>query len=136
MTKSNQGKSIEAKDPHWIEWVTGLVSALIVIVVIGLIAKDAFTDTDVSPELAVSVTATEQRSGGSQIAFEISNKASVTASQVTIRGDVREGETIVESAETVVDYVPGRSKARGGLIFRSDLSGRTVDVRASSFNEP
>lgn len=136
MTKSSQGKSIEANDPHWIEWLTGLLSTLVVLAVIGLITKDAFTDKDVSPDLLVSVTRTEQRSGGSQVAFEVFNSASVTASQVTVRGEVKEGDAVIEQAETVMDYVPGRSKAKGGLIFTSDLAGKTVELRASSYNEP
>ncbi|WP_284757039.1 TIGR02588 family protein [Agrobacterium sp. fls2-241-TYG-188a] len=136
MTKNADGKNIEAKHPHWIEWLTGMISAILVVVLIGIIAKDAFTDKDLVPDLSAAVTGMEQRSGGYQIAFDITNKASVTASQVRVLGELKEGDEVVETAETVLDYVPGRSHAKGGMVFRSDISGKTVALRVSAFNEP
>lgn len=135
MTKTIGGKSLEAKNPHWVEWVTGLVSAVIVLVVIFWIANDAFKDQDISPDLAATVVITEQRSNGFQVSFEVSNVASATASQVTVLGEIRDGSDVAERASTVLDYVPGRSKARGGLIFRNDPKGR-IALHVSAFNEP
>ena len=135
MTKTISGKSLEAKNPHWVEWVTGLVSAVIVLVVIFWIANDAFKDQDISPDLAATIVITEQRSNGFQVSFEVSNVASATASQVAVQGEIRDGSDVIEKASTVLDYVPGRSKARGGLIFRNDPKGRII-IRVSAFNEP
>ncbi|MBB3947021.1 uncharacterized protein (TIGR02588 family) [Rhizobium skierniewicense] len=135
MTKTIGDKSLEANNPHWVEWVTGLVSAVIVLVVIFWIAKDAFKDQDTSPDLTATVVITEQRSNGFQVSFEVSNVASATASQVAVNGEIRDGSGIVERASTVLDYVPGRSKAGGGLIFRNDPRGRII-LYVSAFNEP
>ena len=135
MTKTISGKSLEAKNPHWVEWVTGLVSAVIVLVVIFWIANDAFNDQDTSPDLAATVVITEQRSNGFQVSFEVSNVASATASQVAVHGEIRDGSDVIERASTVLDYVPGKSKARGGLIFRNDPEGR-IALHVSAFNEP
>ena len=135
MTKTIGDKNLEAKNPHWVEWLTGLVSAVIVLAVIGWIAKDALIDQDTSPDLAVTVLMTEQRSNGFQVSFEVSNGASATASQVTVEGEILDGSTVVEKASTVLDYVPGKSKARAGLIFKNDPTGR-ITLRVSAFNEP
>lgn len=135
MTKTIGDKNIEAKNPHWVEWLTGLVSAVIVLAVIGWIAKDAVGDQDTSPDLAASVLMTEQRSNGFQVSFEVSNGASPTASQVTVDGEITDGSNVVEKASTVLDYVPGKSKARGGLIFKNDPAGR-ITLHVSAFNEP
>lgn len=135
MTKTIGDKNLEAKNPHWVEWLTGLVSGAIVLAVIGWIAKDAVGDQDTSPDLAATVLMTEQRSNGFQVAFEVSNGASATASQVTVDGEILDGANVVEQASTVLDYVPGKSKARAGLIFKNDPTGRIV-LRVSAFNEP
>lgn len=135
MTKTIGDKNLEAKNPHWVEWLTGLVSAVIVLAVIGWIAKDALVDQDTSPDLAVTVLMTEQRSNGFQVSFEVSNGASATASQVTVDGEILDGSTVVEKASTVLDYVPGKSKARAGLIFKNDPTGR-ITLRVLAFNEP
>lgn len=135
MTKTVGDKNLEAQNPHWVEWLTGLVSAVIVLAVIGWIAKDAFRDQDTTPDLGATVLTTEQRSNGFQVSFEVSNTASATASQVTVDGVILNGSDVVEKASTVLDYVPGRSKARGGLIFINDPTGR-ITLNVSAFNEP
>lgn len=135
MTKTIGDKNIEAQNPHWVEWLTGLVSALIVLTVVGWIAKDSFRDQDTTPDLGATVVTTEQRSNGFQVLFEVSNGASATASQVTVHGEILDGSDIVEKASTILDYVPGKSKARGGLIFKNDPTGRII-LNVSAFNEP
>ncbi|TNM60274.1 hypothetical protein [Aliirhizobium smilacinae] len=136
MTKISNGKNIEPGAPHWIEWITGAVSGIIVIAVIVWIGKDGFMDRDTSPNLHGNVVKMEKRSDGFQVLFEIQNGSSVTASQVKIRGEIREQESVLESSETVLDYVPGHSKVGGGLIFRQNPAGKDVKVRATAFDEP
>ncbi|QND17804.1 TIGR02588 family protein [Rhizobium leguminosarum] len=136
MTKISNGKNLEAGEPHWIEWVTGVVSAVIVLGVIAWIGKDALVDRDSSPNLVGVVLHTEKRDGGFQVLFEIRNDSSATASQVAVQGEIREQGSVLENVETVLDYVPGHSKAKGGLIFQQDPAGKTLTVRASSFDEP
>ncbi|MGO4134412.1 TIGR02588 family protein [Rhizobium brockwellii] len=136
MTKISNGKNLEAGEPHWIEWVTGVVSAVIVFGVIAWIGKDALVDRDSSPNLVGVVLQTEKREGAFQVLFEIRNDSSATASQVAVQGEIREQGAVLENVETVLDYVPGHSKAKGGLIFQQDPAGKTLTVRATSFDEP
>jgi len=136
MTKTTADANIETNKPHWIEWVTGLVSAAVVIAVIIWIGKDALMDRDTSPDLEADVVLVEARSGGFQVLFEIRNRSSQTASQVAVRGEVLENSKTVETTETVVDYVPGHSRANGGLVFQSDPHGKTISIKAVSFSEP
>ncbi|MBY5580871.1 TIGR02588 family protein [Rhizobium leguminosarum] len=136
MTKTSNDKHVEVGEPHWIEWATGVVSAVIVLCVIAWIGKDALVNRDTSPNLVGVVLQTEKRGGGFQVLFEIRNDSSATASQVTVQGEIREQGSVLENVETVLDYVPGHSKAKGGLIFQQDPAGKTLTVRASSFDEP
>jgi len=136
MTKSTTDADLETSKPHWIEWATGAISAAIVLVVIGWIAKDALTDRSTSPDLYGSVLQVEARSNGYQVLFEIRNGSSQTASQVTVRGELMEDSKSIEAAETVIDYVPGVSKAKSGIIFQNNPEGKTISIRAISFNEP
>ncbi|MBO0143549.1 hypothetical protein JZX87_20495 [Agrobacterium sp. Ap1] len=136
MTKISNGKNIEAGAPHWIEWITGAVSGIIVVGVIVWIGKDGFLDHDTSPNLHGKVVQIEERSDGFQVLFSIENASSATASQVKILGEIREQGSVLESKETILDYVPGHSKAGGGLIFRQNPTGRELEVRATAFSEP
>ncbi len=136
MTKTTPGKDIETNEPHWIEWVTGALSAAVVLIVIIWIAKDAIMDRDVSPDLHGAVLQIDARSEGFQVLFEIQNSSSQTASQVTVRAELSDSSKSVEVAETIVDYVPGNSKAKGGIIFQNNPYGKAIAIRAASFNEP
>jgi uncharacterized protein (TIGR02588 family) len=136
MTKISSDKNIEASKPHWIEWATGVVSAVVVLGVVGWIGKDALQDRDTSPNLIGVVLQTEERSDGFQVLFDVRNGSSKTASDVTVRGEIREQGSVLESVETVLDYVPGHSKAGGGLIFQQNPAGKTLRIRAVAFDEP
>jgi uncharacterized protein (TIGR02588 family) len=136
MTKISDERHVEAGEPHWIEWFTGIVSSVIVVAVIAWIAKDAMIDRDASPDLTGVVVHTERRSGGFQVLFEIRNESTFTASHVTVHGELRDQSSVLESTDTVLDYVPGHSTAKGGFIFEKDPAGKTVVIRPSAFNEP
>ena len=136
MTKTTGEANFETGKPHWIEWVTGAVSAVVVLLVIIWIGKDALMDRDASPNLDASLVQVEARSDGFQVLFEVRNSSSRTASQVTVRGEVLENSKPLETAETVIDYVPGKSKAKAGLIFQNDPEGKTISIRAISFTDP
>src|SRR3954467_4331231 len=120
MTNTIENRPSEAEDPSWIEWATGLVSALLVIVVIGWIAWEALTDEDKPPEFAISVTGRQAVQGGYRVTFDISNAASRTASAVVVRGEILEGGKAVEEAEVTFDYVPAQAKVKGAIFFSHD----------------
>ncbi|TWF47784.1 hypothetical protein [Neorhizobium alkalisoli] len=136
MTKVSNHRNIETSDPHWIEWIIGAISAVIVLAVIVWIGKDGIADHDASPDLEGIVLQTEERSDGFQVIFEIRNIARATASQVKVRGEIKDEALVLESVETVLDYVPGHSKAAGGLIFQQNPAGKQLTVRATAFDEP
>lgn len=136
MTKTTPDRNIESDEPHWIEWVTGALSAAVVLIVIIWIAKDAITDRDMSPDLHGAVLRIDARSEGFQVLFEIRNSSSQTASQVTVRAELSNSSKPVEVAETIVDYVPGHSRATGGIIFQNNPYGKDIAIRATSFNKP
>lgn len=136
MTGTSRYKTKEARQPHWIEWTTGAVSAALVAMLIGWIAWDALTPEDDSPDLSVRLVDTEPRQNGYQVRFEVSNAARATAADVVVRGELRDGDQIVEVVETTLDYVPMQSKASGGLIFQHAPGELSVRLSAIGYSEP
>lgn len=136
MTKSSASGHRETGNPHVLEWLTGMVSAACVLAMIGWIGVQAIRQRDDAPDLSVRVVRQEARSGGYQVEFEVSNAASATASQVLVRGELLDGDAVVETVETTLDYVPMQSKATGGVIFRHDPAGRTVRIGAVGYTDP
>jgi uncharacterized protein (TIGR02588 family) len=136
VTKTTGKKHTESNDPHWIEWVTGLISAILVISLIGFVGNAAVMYHDTAPDLSSTVLRTEARSEGYQVLFEISKKSSEAAAGVVVRGEIVQGDTTLESTEIKLDYVPGRSRAKGGFIFRINPDEKDLRLRAAAFSEP
>ncbi len=136
MTEISRRRHSEKPDPHWIEWATGIVSAVLVAAMLGWVGYEALTDKDGPPEFRIAITGTGPVSGGHRVEFDITNLATRTAATVNVRGEILDGDRTVEDAEVVIDYVPAQSKSSGALIFREDTGGREVRMRAVGYSDP
>lgn len=136
MTRSEQGRHRERHDPHWIEWLTGIVSALLVAGLLGWIGWEAFTREATPPDLTIAVQTTEKTGAGYRVAFDIHNAATTTAASVTVIGRLMDGDRVIEESHVIFDYVAAESKSTGAILFRNDPSGRTVDIRAAGYTDP
>lgn len=136
MTRSERGRHRERHDPHWIEWLTGLVSALLVAGMLGWIGWEAFTREATPPDLSVTVLTTEKTGAGQRVTFNIANSGTTTAAAVTVIGRLMEGEKIVEESHVVFDYVAAESKSTGAILFAGEPAGRRVDIRAAGYTGP
>ncbi|HEV7310338.1 TIGR02588 family protein [Ensifer sp.] len=135
MARPSKSRSVERRKAHWVEWLTGSVSALVIVALIGWITFEALTQSTAPPDLAVTVISIEKRAGGYLVMFDAENTADRTAAGVVVRGEIMDGDAVVETVETTLDYVPMQSSARGGLIFRNDPEGRSR-LAATGFSEP
>lgn len=136
MTQSSFSKNAEKARPHWIEWVTGLISLAAICAVIGWLVVDIWTSKDRQPDLVARVVSTEKIASGWQVVFELRNRATLAAAGVEVRAQLSEQARLVEEAEVTFDYVAAGSLARGAVIFENDPSRLTLTVRAVGFTEP
>lgn len=136
MTITANKRHREAGEPHWIEWVTGMVSALVVVMMIAWVGYEAWADQDRQP--AFSITITERRSveGGYRVAFDIVNEGTATAAAVSVRGEILDGGNMVEDADVTFDYVPAESKSSGAILFSQDPGTREMRIRAVGYIDP
>ncbi|WP_105382837.1 TIGR02588 family protein [Neorhizobium alkalisoli] len=126
----------ETGEPHWIEWVTGTVSALLVVAMIGWIGLEALMEEDLPPEFSIAITGRAAVEGGHRVEFVILNKANQTAAAVVVRGEVLDGGKAVEAADITFDYVPADSKASGAILFLQDPGEREIRIRALGYTDP
>ena len=136
MTKSEQGRHRERQDPHWIEWLTGIVSALLVAAMLGWLTWEAFTRAATPPDLLVTVLTTEKTTAGHRVAFDIYNIATTTAPAVTLLRQLTAGARVIEENDGTFDYVAAESKSTGAILFQNDPAGHTVDIRPAGYTDP
>lgn len=128
--------SIEDQQAHWIEWVTGGVSTLLVLAMIGFIFWDAVTDRHLPPDLGVTITSRAAVAGGYRVTFDVTNRSSTTAAGVVVKGELVGGDHPLETTEVTFDYVPAQSRSSGAVLFSRDPAGDTVRIRASGYTDP
>ena len=99
-----------------LEWIAAALGLLVVLAVFGvLLLKILQGGTDDVPRLDVRVEAVMPVPGGHVARIVVANAAGQTAAAVQIEGKLGE-----ETASATLDYVPGHSEARGGLMFKGD----------------
>jgi uncharacterized protein (TIGR02588 family) len=136
MTITSKSRHTEASKPDWLEWVTGILSAILVLGIVGWIAGQAILDRDTPPEFRSTIHSTQAVAGGFRIEFELFNDGSTTAAAVEVRGEMLSDDAALETAQVTFDYVPGKSSARGALLFAEDPAGREIRIRAVGYTDP
>lgn len=136
MTKTEKGRHQERRDPHWIEWLTGIVSATLVAALLGWLCWEAFTREGTPPDLSVQILVTEKSKAGYRVTFDIYNTATTTAAAVTVVGRLVDGDKVIEEHNVLFDYVAAESKSTGAMLFENDPAGHTIDIRAAGYTDP
>jgi len=136
MTDISRRPHSETQDPHWIEWATGIVSALLVLAMIGSVGFEAIVEEDQPPEFGIAITSRGAVQGGYRVEFDIANHASRTAAAVVVRGEIMDQGEAAEDAEVTFDYVPTQSKSSGAMLFSEDPGQREVRIRAVGYTDP
>jgi uncharacterized protein (TIGR02588 family) len=140
MTDSNEDRKrprrLVQREAHWIEWLTGAVSGLVVIALIGWIAWYAPGEHEGMPALNVELGEIAAMDGGHRVSFTVVNSGRRTAAAVPVTARLMNGADIVEEREVTFDYVPALSSATGALLFSNDPAGHRLDIRASGYEDP
>ena len=116
-----------------LEWVAAALGLAIAVALLGIIGREALAsgDGDQVPVLAAEVEAIEPTSGGHVVRIRVSNRSRQTAARVEVEGTAGE-----ETSAASIDYVPGRSRAEGGLVFRTDPRRTGLSVRVTGYQLP
>lgn len=136
MTTSKGSQHTESPDPHWIEWLTGAICALLVTAMLGWIGYDIYRYQPEDARFEIAVTGVEGQASQYRVKFDIRNLSMTTAAQVQVRGDLQKDDATRESADVTFDYVASESKDTGTLFFRDDPRSGTLNINVSGYTQP
>jgi len=132
MTRSSRGGSVETAEAHWVEWLAGGVSALLVAALLGWLARDALTYRQEPPAFAIEIVSVTAEAGGYRVAFALRNTASAAAAGVEVAGTLAGGER----AGVTFDYVAAHSGETGALFFRGDPRAGGLSLAVAGYTDP
>jgi len=120
--------------PPW-EWAVAALGAGVVIGLIALMGHRALQEESPVPSLHVEAREVHARAGGFVVLLDVRNSGS-GAANVAIEGELRDGESMIESSGVTLDYVPADSHREAGLIFTRDPSRHQLQLRATGYESP
>ena len=115
-----------------LEWTVAALSAAMVLALVGFLLHDALTRSPSPPDLDVRSDSVVSVGAGYLVAVTVSNGGGRTAASVQLRGELLQGDSVLETSEAVLDYVPVGAHRHAGLQFELDpeaptLVGATVE---------
>lgn len=120
-----------------LEWAIAAIGLLLVVGTIALTLREAVRGGDAHPAIVVHADSVIVLGASSYLVrFTAENRGERTASEVAVVGELRTAPDSTETSEVTLDYVPGGSRRRGGLFFRSDPRRGALQLRAAGFQDP
>lgn len=120
------------------EWAAAGLSALLVLSAMGHTGYQALAGPDTPPVLVVQVDSVYALGPGRGYVVHVRarNSGGETAAAVTLRGEIVERATAVETAEVTVDYIPAGGSRGAALMFTRDPRRFELELRAVGFGSP
>lgn len=140
MGQQHGHKPGDHSDSNRLEWWLAGISALLIAGIIGFLVLQALhtvLNTEKSkPDPVAEVINIAPISRGYRVEIAAFNHGEATAARVKFRATLQhQGETI-ETAEVTFDYLPGKSKRLGAVIFMRDPRLLETDIQAESYVAP
>ncbi|RKH63544.1 hypothetical protein [Corallococcus llansteffanensis] len=121
---------------NWLEGVVFASSCVLVALVLGYLAVDAWKTDSRPPDLAVTVGAPVRGEQVWRVPITVANHGDTAAEEVHVRVTLRGEAASREEAEFVLAFVPRHSKREGWVAFRKDPSPTGVEAHAVGYATP
>ena len=115
-----------------LEWVAAALGLVVILAILAVLATEtARSADDHVPHLSARIEAVTVVPGGYVAEVVVANGAGQAAASVHVEGKLGD-----EAATATIDYVPGNSEGKGGLLFKGDPRRRPLEVRVTGYELP
>ena len=132
--QGGQGYSDATPALEWISAAIGFALTLGMLIFIGWQAFDPARGDP--PALRVRAERIAPNGEGWLVEVVVENLSPGTAAGVQIEGELKDGERTIAVSQATLDYVPGHSARRAGLVFGQDPHVYGLTVRALGYAKP
>jgi uncharacterized protein (TIGR02588 family) len=133
-----EGEAEAARPPEGVDWLTRVVSvlsALLVVAVIGYLVRDAMRP-ERPASFVVRTGAVRHVAESYEIPVRVRNVGDAAAKDVMVHVSIASGERTVGESEITIDWLPGRSDHEATAVFREDPAGLRVSSEVTGYNTP
>lgn len=126
----------ETRRHKWLEATAAVVGAALASATLVVLVWEGLRGTDAPPDVTLEVVGITPSAGGYVVEVRAENLGDRTAAELVFEGVLTDHGHVVEAVQGTFDYVPSRSRRRGGLVFEHDPRALSLKVRALGFAEP
>lgn len=119
-----------------IEWLVAAVSLVIVLGVIVILIFEAFTDPVTPPILSIRTERIVETRYGYIVEFQVENAGYATAASLLVEGELAAADSVLETSEVTIDFVPAESRRKAGLFFKHDPRRYHLTIEPRGYDEP
>ncbi|MEL6489684.1 MAG: TIGR02588 family protein [Cyanobacteria bacterium J06621_3] len=119
------------------EWVTLLLSTLLLLSLVGLVLYDWQLSKNLPPAFQVEITeATRLTEGQYYVPFTLKNTGGRIARTVQVVAELQLPDGNDETGEQEFDFLSGNERKKGGFVFEHNPQSGSLVVRVASFGLP
>lgn len=111
-----------------LEWIVGIISAVLVFAVITFLGYDALFGDTRPPDLVVTIDRLEQVESGTLVVVALANRGDQAAAEITVEATVNVDGANPRRKEIRFDYVASHAVRRGAFVVE-DPAIDAADVR-------
>jgi uncharacterized protein (TIGR02588 family) len=119
-----------------LEWVLGALGATLLAMCIGFLIRNGAQGADVPGTVTIEATHTSALHDQYLVEFEVRNAGTQTLNALNVTARLLDGEKEIETAQAVIDYVPGRSTRKGGFYFQVDPNQHQLELDVGGYQTP
>ena len=119
-----------------LERVLGGIGLVLLIACVAFLVREGLSSDEHPGKLDATVKEILATADGHIVTFTLLNNGSQTLSNLRVSARLMSGEREVERADTVIDYLPGRSSQEGGFYLREDPRRYRLEIRPEGYQKP
>lgn len=118
--------------------VAGVIGFVLTTGLIGFIGWQALAQSGEleTPALSVQAGRVHETHGGYLVEFEARNRSPRTAAAVEVEATLETADGTPATSVVSLDYVPGDSAKRGGVVLSTDPRAGRLTLRVTGYAEP
>lgn len=133
---SDQQRSAAGGETPLAEWLVAVVGFLLVAASIAFLLYQALAVEAPPPEMTMMVEETSETGQGFLVVVSVHNKGGKTVSGLTVEGELKSDDGVVETSTTTLDYVAAHSTRQVGFFFSENPNDYELTLRAGGYQSP
>ncbi|PWG02048.1 hypothetical protein [Sphingosinicella humi] len=124
-------------DTPALEWIAAAIGLVLTLAILGAMAWEAWVGSgDRLPAIEARIERIVPAGTGYVAEIVLDNRSPSTAAAVEVEGELTKSDGTTATSTATIDYVPGASVRRAGLVFTDDPRRGRLEIRVLGYSEP